>query len=427
MIAHTFVKDPGAKLQASAPVDMSNDKRKPFHEPDAASEDTGEISTDVFDSAVFAHLYGQGSPESIAKRAEPEEPTAEWDSTELARLLEEATPEGKRKPVELDLPDTLEIGPLSDDQPGKCINERYVLVEVAGRGSTATVWRAVSRGAAGFERTVALKRLSPKMAANRDFLVRFIEEARVGSRLRHPHIVQVFDFGVDVGGEYFLVLEWVNGLDFGCYLQAHRARKQAAPWPLVVAIVIEALRGLAAAHDRHDGPFVHQDVCPQNILIGFNGIAKISDFGLSRAIARGGMTHPEIPIGKLAYKAPELTRGVKASVQSDLYGIGAVLWEALSGRPIFEEKTELKMLEQVRRSDVTPLSTIRKDLPDRLTKVVHMALAKHPGQRFSEALQMVRSLSKVLRSTSTHTGERSIGASIRDASQSPRSNSKPGV
>src|SRR5439155_1359905 len=183
---------------------------------------------------------------------------------------------------------------------------KYQLVSVAGEGGMATVYKAVQKGAAGFQRTVAIKHIKPEFRAIKNYVDMFIEEARVGSELAHPNIVQVHDFLAE-GGSYYLVMEWVEGIDLGHFVRLHREAGQQVQWPLAIAVGIGTLRGLAAAHNRTapDGspsPVIHRDVSPHNILLGVNGVVKLSDFGLARARDRvASMTAPGTVKGKLSY------------------------------------------------------------------------------------------------------------------------------
>lgn len=303
----------------------------------------------------------------------------------------------------------------NDSQRGTVLAGKYELIKRVGRGGMASVWQAKSRGAAGFERLVAVKRILPELAANADFVNMFVEEARVGSQLHHPHIVQIYDFGVDSNGRYFLVMEWVDGMDFGSYIQSFEGAPEPAPWPLIVAICIEALRGLSSAHEREAGAVIHRDVNPANIMLGLDGIAKLSDFGLSRAMDRARMTKVDVVKGKLAYLAPEITKGANSSVSSDLFGVGIVLWEALTGRRLFEAETDLKVMLKLRACQVPDLRKLRPDLPTGLSISIHTALAAEPDERFETAHLMARSLARVLRSVVDDTHAKIIAHSVREA------------
>lgn len=297
---------------------------------------------------------------------------------------------------------------------------RYELQQLAGEGGMATVWRSIQHGAAGFCRPVAVKRILPNLISNEEFIAMFVEEARVGSLLQHPNVVQILDFNKDERGYYFLVMEWVEGLDLGRYLRSYELRKEPTEWPLIAAIGIEALRGLEAAHQRLDdegnpSPVIHRDVTPQNILVGANGVVKLTDFGLSRAMDRSRMTQPDVIKGKLAYLAPEISHGVTASPQSDLFGLGVVLWEALAGRRLYQGNTDIEVFLAARKAEIPPLSEIRSDLPDALVRTLERALRHQPNERFKTALHMARALAEVLRRQDQPTDAPVLSASVRHA------------
>lgn len=292
---------------------------------------------------------------------------------------------------------------MQTDKPGTIIAGKYELLENAGVGGMAMIWRARTRGAAGFNRPVAVKRILPELANHQKFVSMFVEEARVGSQLIHPNIVQILDFGNDEQKGYYLVMEWVEGLDLGAYLKAYTDSNLFASWNIVTAIGIEVLRGLHAAHSRIDNnnqpaPIYHRDITPQNILIGINGITKLTDFGLARATDRARMTLPHIVKGKPSYLAPEMTRGEGPTVQTDLFGVGIVLWESLAGRRLFKGEDQTEVLLNVREGRIWPLEQYRPDLPPELTKIIYKTLAYSPSERQKSALEMARQLAFVLRS-----------------------------
>jgi serine/threonine protein kinase len=289
------------------------------------------------------------------------------------------------------------------DERGALIDGKYELVDVAGTGGMATVWRATQRGAAGFQRTVALKRIKEDVAMDPKFRDMFVEEARVSAELVHPNVVQIYDFGDD-GGRYYLVLEWVEGLPLSRYLNTLNEVGNLPPWHLIAGIAIEAAKGLSAAHERLDGygnpsPIFHRDVTPQNILLGCNGTVKLTDFGLARATDRARMTAPDIIKGKVGYLAPEMTQAKQATARTDLYALGVVLWQALAGRKLFEGKDDIEIFIAASRGEIPPISEIRPDIPHRFCAIVERALARDPDDRFQNALQMHRVIAKLLRDT----------------------------
>ncbi len=285
----------------------------------------------------------------------------------------------------------------------------------------AVVWRAITRGAHGFVRAVAVKRIKASLSHNQEFVQMFVEEARVGATLDHPNVVQLHDFGIDEWGSHFLVMEWVEGVDLRRWSSSYRDAGWHAPWHLTAAIGIEALRGLHAAHTRTDpfgqaAPAFHRDVTPGNVLIGLNGIVKLADFGLARAMDRAKVTRPEMVKGKVAYVAPEVAEhGAEPTAQSDLFMVGIVLWEVLAGRRLFKGDNDLESLKLVMQCDVPDLSETRPDLPSDLVRAVHRALERDPGRRFGSAQQMARALARVLRRVAEPTDAEPLGQSVATA------------
>lgn len=299
----------------------------------------------------------------------------------------------------------------------------------------ATVFRAVTRGAAGFQRTVAIKRIRPEFRALKNYIDMFIEEARVGAELAHPNIVQVHDF-VASDGAYYLIMEWVDGIDLGTLQGLFQRAGKHLSWPLVTAISIGALRGLGAAHDRRtaDGvaaPVIHRDVSPANILVGANGVTKLTDFGLARARDRAySLTVPGTVKGKLSYLSPEVTLGKPNSVASDLFSMGVVMWEVLVGQRLFDARNDLDVFKKIRACVVPPLAPLRPDVPPALAAAISRALLLDPAARFASAGEMAVELSRIL-STSGRGAEAPelVGAAVEEARALRRaaSASKPPV
>ena len=307
-----------------------------------------------------------------------------------------------------------------EDEPGRILAGKYELLEKLGQGGMALVWRARTLGAAGFFRTVAVKRIEASVRGFEEVTEMFVEEARVGAALQHPNIVQVHDFGVDEQGAHYLVTELVEGIHLGRYLSSFREQQLETPWQLITAIMIEVLRALEGAHGRLDeqrlvSPILHRDVTPGNILLAETGQVKLADFGLARAMDRGRMTRPNIVKGKLSYLAPELLLGLAPTVNCDLFSLGVVMWEALAGERLFDAATDADVVARIRDGKIPLLSMKRSNLPIAVTSAVHRALEREPAQRYDSARQMLDALTSVLRVSPESFDSRVLGPSIRAA------------
>ncbi|MBM4375464.1 MAG: serine/threonine protein kinase [Deltaproteobacteria bacterium] len=298
------------------------------------------------------------------------------------------------------------------DSPGTILAGKYQLVDIAGTGGMATVWRAVQRGPGTFERFVAVKAIREHLVHDATFVAMFVEEARVSAQLQHPNVVQVHDF-VEDGARQLLVMEWVDGLSLSQLLKQFAEQGLSVPWTFVALVGLEALRGLTAAHEHRDPygrpmPVFHRDVTPQNILVGSNGQVKLSDFGLARASDRARMTAPDIVKGKVGYLAPELTLSPEPTPQTDLYALGVVLWQAFAGRKLFEGKDDVEIFLAARRGEIPPLAEVRHELPDEVAKVIERALAFDPSDRYESAHQMSRILARALRAVDVEQDSRVV-------------------
>ncbi len=291
---------------------------------------------------------------------------------------------------------------VREPKPGDVIGGRYELVEVAGRGGMADVWRGVVRGDSGFSRPVAIKRMHPALSAQAAYVKMFIEEARVGASMQSPNIAEVHDF-VAEDGTYYMVLEWIDGIDLGSWVRWHAQRKVPTGWELVAAIGVGILRGLTSAHERqaHNGetvPVVHRDVSPHNVLLTTRGIVKVIDFGLSLTADRPEeTTDPGVVKGKMSYLAPEIVLGKRPLPASDQFATGSVLWESLVGRKLFHGDTDYETFVKLRECQVQPLKTLRPDVPAALAALIQRALSPHVADRFPSTRDMGRELSLVIK------------------------------
>jgi serine/threonine protein kinase len=308
---------------------------------------------------------------------------------------------------------------MQRDAPGAILAGKYELIEKAGTGGMAVVWRGRTLGAAGFSRPVAIKRVIGHLATNPSFVAMFVEEARVVSRLQHPLIAQIHDFGVDEAGHHFLVMEWVEGVDVNELAKAYVLRAADVPWEGAVAIAIDVLGALGAAHSHvAEGvavPVFHRDVTPQNVRVSVDGFAKLTDFGIARAMDRVSMTTPNAIKGKVQYVAPEQVLGGPATIQTDLYSLGICIWEALAGRRLFDAPSDMQVIMMVQEGRVPDVRMTRPDVPDALWSVLERALARDPSRRYTSAGEMARALSAVLSAAGETIDRERIASTVRDA------------
>jgi eukaryotic-like serine/threonine-protein kinase len=273
--------------------------------------------------------------------------------------------------------------------------ERYELVDRIAVGGMAEVFRAKAYGAHGFEKTLAIKRILPELARDREFEQRFIAEAKLAVRLTHANVVQVMDFG-RVGESLFIAMEFVDGLDLAAMLKRYRDRGELVPLQAAFQIAIELTRGLDFAHSAG---VVHRDVSPSNILLSRAGEVKIADFGIALAVAsearRNQASRRRRIMGKWRYMSPEQTRGESLSTRSDLFSAAAVMFELFTGDKLFPGDEAEQIIDNIHSMDIPPASGRRVGLPPALDEVLARALERDAGDRPARAAEMVRALTEI--------------------------------
>ena len=262
---------------------------------------------------------------------------------------------------------------------------------VLGQGGMATVHFGEERTSEG-SRVTAVKQLRPQLARDPDFAAMFLDEARIAERVRDPRVVASYGV-IDDGGELFLNLEYVAGAALSAALAKGRA-----PLPIAVAVMRDALLGLHAAHEATDERgaalgIVHRDVSPQNILVGEDGVARLTDFGVARAAARFHATTPGQMKGKLRYMAPEQLKGAIATPRCDVYAAAVVLWEALTGQRLVRGDSYAEIFGQALEGIVRPPSAVAA-VPKAIDAVVMRGLARDPSARFATAREMATALAE---------------------------------
>jgi serine/threonine-protein kinase len=274
---------------------------------------------------------------------------------------------------------------------------RYETMFRIGTGGMAEVFAARLCGEAGFERLAAIKRLLPHLAEDPQYVARFLDEGRLAARVVHPHVVQTLDLGRTDEGEPFLVLELIVG---SCLDRLIRCESRP-PLSVLLTWLSQSAEGLHAAHIARapDGSplgLVHRDVSPQNILVGLDGDARISDFGIAQAaLLKTARTPTGQVTGKFAYFSPEQAHTRTLDARSDVFSLGIVAWEALTGLRLFEADSPAQIIDRVRSQEIIAPHKICPNIPADVSEVVLSALHRNPAARTQSAQAFARALNAV--------------------------------
>lgn len=276
---------------------------------------------------------------------------------------------------------------------------RYRLIRPLGRGGMGELQLAARVGESGFTRYVAIKRILRSAAAGTGVEDRFLAEARLAAKLRHPNVVSVYDLGRAKDG-WFIVMEYLSGKSLSEPRSAFRDRLDVRA---VAAIGEQVARGLARAHR---GGIIHRDMSPHNVMVTFDGVAKVVDFGVAKAadadapleasgeVGSSEVTRAGMVIGKRAYLSPEQLDGKPSSPASDQWALGVVLYECLTGRRPFDGETDVAVFQRILEDTPPPPRALRPDVPEALDAVVMRALSKDPTQRFVTCDELARALAQ---------------------------------
>jgi serine/threonine protein kinase len=269
---------------------------------------------------------------------------------------------------------------------------KYDLIEPIAVGGMAEVFKARVHGDVGFERTLAIKRILPHLMADADFVSMFVDEAKIAVQLTHSNIAQIHDLGWH-DGAYFIALEYVHGRDLRAITMAEHARGGAVPLPIACAVAMKVAEALDYAHraEGRDGRplrVIHRDVSPQNLLVSYDGEVKVIDFGLAKAAGRTHHTAAGILKGKLAYLSPEQASSEPVDYRSDIYALGIVLWELLTGQRLFLRDNDVDTVTAVKLAEVPSPRSLASDVPFELDAIAMRALDRSPAQRYQRAQEL---------------------------------------
>lgn len=298
-------------------------------------------------------------------------------------------------------------------EPGTRFGQ-YHLLERIGVGGMAEVWKARMTGVEGFQKTVAIKRILPHLTDSSDFVDMFVDEAKLAAQLNHANIIHIYDLG-KMGDDYYIAMEYVEGENLRRILERARERARSLPVGLALHVAARLASALDHAHKKRDFEdrdlgLVHRDVSPQNVLVGYEGTIKLCDFGIVKAVSKSSHTQRGALKGKLQYMSPEQAWGRTVDGRSDIFSVGALLFEMLTGRRLFVGESEMEVLEAVRECRVVPPSELEPGVPEVVDAVVLVALEREPDDRFQSAGELGRRLEELLGAMRPTPGQTELAA-----------------
>jgi serine/threonine protein kinase len=285
---------------------------------------------------------------------------------------------------------------------------RYRIRGLLGEGGLGRLYLAEQTGIEGFTKIVTLKRILPQLADSAAFRTLFLNEARVAARLEHPNVVATYEFG-EVEGAYFTAMEYLPGEDLGNIL----ARCETPhPMPVEIAAFLaqQSAHALEYAHELADrrarGGLVHRDISPTKILVTYHGTVKVLDFGV---VKRPGGAHPQGSAHQYAYSAPEQLGGERVDPRTDIFSLGIVLWECLSGHRLFDNPTDGGTIDAVRSQTIAPPSLLRPEVPIALDEISLRCLTREREHRYQSARELSEALDGFLAEERRRPSSSSVG------------------
>jgi hypothetical protein len=284
--------------------------------------------------------------------------------------------------------------------PGMVLG-RYELLLPIAQGGMATVWAARQKGSRGFQKTVAIKTMLPTLSDDAQFEQMFLDEAALAAKIHHPNVAEILDLG-EQDEILYLVMEWVDGEALSVVHKAARKNNTQLPLRIALRVGIQACAGLHAAHELHDEndvalQLVHRDVSPQNILVTYDGIVKLVDFGVAKAVGRaGGETTAGQLKGKVPYMSPEQTRGGNVDRRTDIFAMGIVLYKLTTGLHPFLGENDLITMRNIITRPVLPPRVKNPGFPQELEQVLVKCLQKDPEKRYQTMIELGNALERAL-------------------------------
>lgn len=277
---------------------------------------------------------------------------------------------------------------------------KFVLLRKIGAGGMAEVYKAKAVGMDGFERTIGLKLILPQLSSDPEFVKMFIKEAKLSALLQHKNIVQVFDLGT-VGNRYFIAMEFLEGKNLVDILKSCAKAQKKLPVDIGVFIIREVANALAYAHEKKDSHgnsmnIIHRDISPSNIIVCYDGVVKLLDFGIARAAlkAKDHQTVTTTFKGKFSYMAPEQVEGLPIDYRIDIFALGIVFYEALTMKRLFKGANEFDTMRRIREMKILPPSKFNPEIPKSLDQIVLKCLERDRNKRYQSARELAEALTE---------------------------------
>jgi len=306
----------------------------------------------------------------------------------------------QKSPEKAEKPDPEKEASPAMEEPGDEI-EGYEILEMINRGGMAEIYKAKKKGVKGFEKVIVIKKILSGYGEDDKYIEMFVDEAKIAAELTHPNIVQIYDFGKK-DNFYFIAMEYVEGKDLRLILNKLMERNDKLEEHLAIHLVIKTLEALSYAHSAKDRKgnnldIVHRDISPPNILVSYSGEVKLTDFGVSKASNKSHQTLSGALKGKLLYMSPEQAKAEKSiDNRSDIYSVGVILFELITGKKLFSGTSEMDVLNKVQEGKIIKPSEIKPDMDPDLEHIILRAITLDRSKRYKNATEMITALENYL-------------------------------
>ncbi len=299
----------------------------------------------------------------------------------------------------------------------------YEMTRTIAEGGMGVVYEALQRGAGGFTKVVAVKLIREEYSTISEFQKNFIGEARLVANLIHTNIVQTYHLG-QIGGQYFMVMEYVSGVNLEQFLERQAALGRLMPVDIAAFIISRIARGLTYAHQKCDTEgrllgIVHRDIGPKNVMVAYEGDVKLTDFGIAKALDLMYNEEGKVIAGKDEYLSPEQANYAVTDARADLFPLGIVLTELLLGRNIFRDADRLVSRQNILTMPIPQFSTLRREIPPKLEAIIQKALQRDRDKRYQSAFEMLHDLEVYLYSDGYGPTNEKLGAYLKAIMNEP--------